>query len=92
MARYYTDAEMARRYEPGETIRFSRGAYVFTAEKAHSFTYGLVELDRETGKYRRASPDPGLETMMIREALLRDQLRAGGAPSSPSFSGNRLRS
>jgi hypothetical protein len=54
-----------------------------TAEAAERFTWGLVEMDRETGKYRRANSDPDHETAIINEAKLRDWLKAGAYASSP---------
>lgn len=55
-----------------------------TAESAERLAYGLVELDRETGSYRRVQPDPGSETALINAANQRNALL-----SSPLYLGNR---
>jgi hypothetical protein len=75
----YSDAEMARTYGPADTIKFSRGRVIMTAEAADGFAYGLVVKDRETGRYRRASQDSGHETATINEAKLCARLRAGAS-------------
>lgn len=87
MSHFYSTKEMARLYDPGERMMFSHGHTVMTAEQAQRFAYGLVELDRETGKYRRAHSDPGMETMIINEAKYREQLLA----KLPETSRNSLR-
>lgn len=57
------------------------------AETAARFTYGLVELDRQSGKYRRANSDPAHETAIVNEQKFRDRLLANSGPHL----GNRLR-
>jgi hypothetical protein len=59
-----------------------------SAEAAERFTWGLVEVDRETGLYRRAQSDPGLEASIIKEAKYQESFL-----SSPQAAplGNRLR-
>ncbi|MBN9087027.1 MAG: hypothetical protein J0J01_08980 [Reyranella sp.] len=47
---------MDRLYEAGERMAFGRGT-VMAADHAARFAYGLVELDRESGKYRRVNRD-----------------------------------
>lgn len=89
MRRWYSAAEMERTYQPGETMTFARGRFVMTVETARRFAYGLVVLDRETGMYRRASFDPGLETMTINEAKLREQMRTGNYRASRWVSSRR---
>jgi hypothetical protein len=72
--RYYNDDEMARRYQPTDRMPFSRGAHVMTAETAHRAARDLVDLDRESGTYRRVQMDPALETLIINEAAARSRL------------------
>lgn len=83
MSRYYIESEMSRLYSPGDTMSFSRGVHCMATETDAKFTWGLVEPDCETGKYRRASSDPGIETMLINETKLCDRLEAGVYLSSP---------
>jgi hypothetical protein len=87
MARYYTEAELSRRYQPADKMTFARGSYVMTAETAKKFSFDLVDLDRATGTYSRVQSDPSLERRLITEAIARERMRA---PMEPSL-GNRLR-
>lgn len=81
---YYSEAELKRLYKPGETMHFSRGRVVMTAETAERFAYGLVTLDRGTGCYRRASLDSGSETAIINAAKYAERMKAAGPSSMPS--------
>jgi hypothetical protein len=85
--RYYSTAVMAQRYAPGERMTFS-GHTVMTAEAAARFSHDLVELDRETGLYRRVHSDPGIETGIISEEKYREALLRPVREAAP---GNRLR-
>ena len=87
MGRYYTEAEMSHRYQAADRMLFARGTVAMTAESAAKFTWDLVELDRESGTYRRVQWDPGLETQIINAATARERMLA---PMKPSL-GNRLR-
>jgi hypothetical protein len=87
--RFYTLAVMAQRYAPGERMAFCNGHMAMTAETADRFTSGLVELDRETGLYRRVQDDPGRETAIISEAKDREALLRPVREADPG--GNRLR-
>jgi hypothetical protein len=87
--RCYSAAVMDRRYQPEERMTFSNGRTVMTAEAADRFTWGLVELDRETGLYRRVQGDPGHETAIIGEAKYREALLRPVREADPG--GNRLR-
>lgn len=57
-----------------------------TAEAAARMTVGLVELDRESGTYRRVQLDPEEEWRAISTALARTRSLTGDRPT-----GNRLR-
>ncbi len=80
---------MVLRYAPGERMTFSNGYTVMTAEAAALFSHDLVELDRETGLYRRVHSDPGHETAIISEAKYREALLRPAREADPG--GNRLR-
>jgi hypothetical protein len=84
----YSDAALAQRYAPGERMAFCNGGATMTAERAERFAFGLVELDRETGLYRRAQSNPGLETSIIDEAKYRESFLRSTTAAPP---GNRLR-
>jgi hypothetical protein len=87
--RYYSASVMAQRYAPGERITFSNGRTAMTAETADHFASGLVELDRETGLYRRVQSAPGHETAIIGEAKYREALLR--PVRDEASGGNRLR-
>ncbi len=84
----YSASVMAQRYAPGERMTFCNGGTTMTAEAAERFAFGLVELDRETGLYRRAQSDPGLETLIVDEAKYRESFLRSTPAALP---GNRLR-
>lgn len=56
---------------------FGGGAYFMRPEAAAALAYGLVQLDRATGSYRRVQLTPVDERMIIEEA--RDRASAAGA-------------
>jgi hypothetical protein len=81
---HYTADEMARRYQPGDRMLFSRGgAIVMTAETANRISPNLAELDRATGTYRRVQLDPSAEDKVITEAT------AGARVVDPEPMGNQ---
>jgi hypothetical protein len=85
--RFYTSTVMARRFAPGDRMTFSNGRVAMTAETADHFARDLVELDRETGLYRRLQSDPGSETAIINEAKFRQELLK---PIQDARNGNRI--
>jgi hypothetical protein len=86
--RSYSTAVMAQRFTPGERMTFSNGHTVMTAEAAARFSHDLVEVDRETGLYRRVHSDPESEAGIISEEKNREALLRPVREADP---GNRLR-
>ena len=85
--RFYSPSVMARRFAPGERMTFSNGRVAMSAETADQFAPDLVELDRETGLYRRVHSDPGSETAIINAARFRQELLK---PLRDAPNGNRI--
>jgi hypothetical protein len=86
---WYSEKERQRLYKPSDLMAFAKGSHYMTAETAESFTWGLVELDRESGCYRRTCLDSGSETAIINEAKLRDQFKADDRDQPAPWSSGR---
>jgi hypothetical protein len=87
--KFYSQSEMAKRHPPGLDMVFGGGAYTMRPEAAEQLAYGLVELDRPTGLYKRVQLSPVEERMLIEQAKSRQ--RAEAADHEPAHRGNRMR-
>ena len=63
----------SRLHPPGVDMRFGGGAYLMRPEAADALTFGLVQLDRDTGMYRRVQLSPVDERMLIDQARDRER-------------------
>lgn len=74
--RMYSKAERERLHDAGQDMAFG-GMYFMHPEAAERLSYGLVQLDRPSGKYCRVQVASVEERMIIEEA--RERARGAGA-------------
>jgi hypothetical protein len=72
----YSAAARARLHAEGVDMVFGGGAYVMRPEQADALAFGLVQLDRATGKWRRVQLCPLEERMIISDARGREMVEA----------------
>ncbi|TAJ89439.1 hypothetical protein [Reyranella sp.] len=66
--RFYSGPERERLHPEGVDMPFGGGSFFIRPEAAATLAHGLVQRDRETGRYRRVQLTQCEERMIIEEA------------------------
>jgi hypothetical protein len=87
--KFYSKPEREKLHPAGKDLRFG-GAFLMRPEAAARLAFGLVELDRASGMYRRCQLTPVDERMIIEHQRARESAEAAPEERS-SPEGNKLR-